>query len=655
MQGPGRRNTRGERVLQHMNAHQRAESCYTPDSGLAQALYFDSSGETLFGWLHRSRTEAPGNLGLVICNPFGYEATCSHRSIRAFAEAAADLGVPTLRFDYLGTGDSADIEPRADQLEIWSRDILAAIAELQRRTGVQRVSLLGIRLGALLATLAAKQCAAVNSVILIAPVISGPRYLRELRTTRLAASLAAEPMGPVDPVPMGPLAASARSTDVSGFAMSEATVAALAGIDLELHPELPAPRTLIIDALNPPAALRWAKRLPSDSGQSKYLALPGMVEMLMRAPFRAVVPLQAVAAIRDWLRQQLADDPVPNRLPETDAPFTPASPSSAEILTIHETVAGERLSITERPLFIASKAMLFGIATEPRQGERRHRGVILLNTGADFHIGANRIHVALARRWARHGYVVLRLDLSGLGDSGTVPGCADDDVFPDSAVEEIRTAIDYLKSRYGIHDMTVGGVCSGAYHALRAAAAKLPINQILMINPQNYFWKKGARLDDLQLAEVVRNPGLYLRRLFSRRAWKLLLSGEVNILKIAQIYINRFVLAVESTCREIARRMGIRLPHDLGVELEQIAANGVLMVFLFARGEPGFGLLRLQGGSAIQRLGDRCRVHIINGGDHIFSQRIHRAVMEDLLTRELFTRGHEKKIPSIAREGGISG
>ena len=632
-----------------MNAHQRAESCHTPACELAQALYFDSSGETLFGWLHRPRAESAGNLGLVICNPFGYEATCSHRSIRAFAQAAAELGVPTLRFDYLGTGDSADIDPGADQSDVWSRDILAAIAELQRATGVERVCLLGIRLGALLATLAAKHCPAVSSVIMVAPVVSGPRYLRELRTTRLAADLAASSLAPAQRAPPDARPSAARSIDVSGFAMSEATVAALARIDLELLPEAPAPQALIIDVLSAPAARRWAERLASDGAGSTYLALPGMVEMLMRAPFRAAVPLQAVAAIRDWLRRMLAEYSPPARAFQAE-PRLAESASPAAVLTIQDTAEGQRSSITERPLFIASQAMLFGIVTEPRPGERRRRGVILLNTGADFHIGANRIHVSLARRWARDGYVVLRLDLSGLGDSATVAGCPDDDVFPTTALEEIRVAMDLLRSRYGINDMTVGGVCSGAYHALRAAAAKLPINQILMINPQNYFWKKGDRLDDLQLAEVVRNPALYLRRAFSRQAWKQLLAGEVNILKIALIYINRFILAIESIFRELARRMRIQLPHDLGSELEDIAANGVLMVFLFAKGEPGFGLLKLQGGSVIRRLGDRCRVHIIDGGDHIFSQRDYRAVMENVLTRELLARGREKDVTGIVRD-----
>jgi hypothetical protein len=59
---------------------------------------------------------------------------------------------------------------------------------------------------------------------------------------------------------------------------------------------------------------------------------------------------------------------------------------------------------------------------------------------------------------------------------------------------------------------------------------------------------------------------------------------------------------------------------------------------MFARGEPGIELLNLQGGSSVGRLGEQCRVHILDGGDHIFSQRLQRIEMEDVLTNELFTR-----------------
>jgi hypothetical protein len=48
------------------------------------------------------------SVGVVVCKPFGYEALCAHGSVLEFAETAAALGVPALRFDYLCTGDSGE-------------------------------------------------------------------------------------------------------------------------------------------------------------------------------------------------------------------------------------------------------------------------------------------------------------------------------------------------------------------------------------------------------------------------------------------------------------------------------------------------------------------------------------------------------------------
>src|SRR5271167_603331 len=116
-------------------------------SGLSEAVYFDSGDHRLFGWVHHPSGNSIATLGVVICKPFGYEAICSHRGIRAFAESLAAAGLPALRFDYSGTGDSAEIDPTADQIQAWARDVTAAAGELRRRTGVPRVCLLGVRLG----------------------------------------------------------------------------------------------------------------------------------------------------------------------------------------------------------------------------------------------------------------------------------------------------------------------------------------------------------------------------------------------------------------------------------------------------------------------------------------------------------------------------
>ena len=81
-------------------------------------LYFGNEARPLFGWLHLP-AHPPASIGLVICNAFGHEALCSHRSVRHFAERAARQGIPTLRFDYDGTGDSAGTGNDPDRVSSW--------------------------------------------------------------------------------------------------------------------------------------------------------------------------------------------------------------------------------------------------------------------------------------------------------------------------------------------------------------------------------------------------------------------------------------------------------------------------------------------------------------------------------------------------------
>lgn len=618
-----------------MSADPLIEPQYTPTSGLAEAFYFDSGDHKLFGWLHRPMEIETTSMGVVICKPFGYEAICSHRSVRAFADAVMELGLPSLRFDYLGTGDSADIDPRADQIDVWAKDVVAAVIELQRRTGVEQVCLLGFRLGALLATLAAAQCTSVGALLLVAPVISGRRYLRELRTTRMFASLGTDGSGSAGQ-PSANQATGVDSMEISGFSLSAASIAALSQIDLTTRGAPPVRHILLIEGSNSRATRDWVEILTAIGSPPEYLTLPGTVEMLMTDPQFALVPQTMIEAMRGWLALHVKP---PGKSSGIRQHHSCEAVSEKTVLSLPLDGSVASMVLTERPVFIGSETVSFGIVTEPRQGDKRRRGVILLNVGAENHIGSSRMYVSLARQWARQGYTVLRLDLAGLGDSATRAGRPDDEVFPPAAIEDIRAAIDFLKARYAIDDITLGGLCSGAYHSLRAAIVGLPVNRILLVNPMNFFWKEGMTAESLQQSvDLARNFNFYRERVFSITIWKRILSGKLNIWRIVRIFIHRPVITLESKLRNLARQLRIHLPRDLGWELEQIGARGVRMVFVFARGEPGIDVLNIEAGSSVKRLGDQCLVHIIDSGDHIFSRQGTRSVLEKILSNELYAR-----------------
>ena len=602
-----------------MNASPQTERQIDP-SGKSDALYFDSGAHRLFGWYHRPHQDKTTHFGVVICKPFGYEAICAHRSIRAFAEAAASVGAPTLRFDYAGTGDSSEIDLRADQLEIWVQNVIAAVDELRRVGGVQRVYLLGFRLGALLAALAAARCGAVAGLVLVAPILSGRRYVRELRTMRMASTMGTESAG----------GAAAEFMEVSGFLYSAATIAALADVDLKTQGVPGCPDLLVIDGTSMPVARVWTQEQSNSGVRATYLALPGLVEMLMTAPHYASIPTEMISAMGDWLVRLHG---LPDLGGESETPTEHQDLSFRASLQLEGLASRE--SIIERPVFVASNPLLFGILTEPAQGNNRQSAVILVNAGADYHIGASGMYVTLARQWARSGYTVLRMDLAGIGDSGTRSGRPDNEVFPPGALDDIRTAVEWIRARYPIRDITLGGLCSGAYHTLKAAIAAISINRAVMVNPETFFWSEGMSIYDRQTAELVRQPTAYRNKLLSAAFWRRLVSGQINIRYALGTYAGRLSLAFESVSRNAARLLGIPLPNDLGSQLQEAAARGVRLIFIFSRGEPGIELLKLQGGSSMRRLGDSCRIHIIDNADHVFSKVESRVNLEKVLGGEL--------------------
>jgi alpha-beta hydrolase superfamily lysophospholipase len=602
----------------------------TASPAAEQAFYFSSGDHQLFGWLHRPSLPERPSLGLVICKPFGYEAVCSHRGIRALAQAAAQAGVPTLRFDYSGTGDSADIDPRADQLQLWSDDVVAAVGELQRVVGVKNVCLLGVRLGAVPAINAARRLSCVHSLVLISPIVSGRRYVRDLKTARLASALGLDAADPTAAHPAQPHRQSDGAIEASGFLLSAATLASLNEVDLISEDAPPVAEMLIIDASSWPIASKWAKSLSSSRVRTEYLALPGLIEMILTMPQDAKTPESILAATRDWLLRNQASLPADNGV--RAAPLPPSCPT----LELPGVDATPSARLREHPVFLGSNPPAFAVITEPRSDEKRRRGVVLINAGATHHIGPNRMYVSLGRRWAKSGYFVLRLDLCGLGDSATRAGQVDNEVFPAKAIDDIKAAIEYLRTTHGIRDVALCGICSGAYHALRAAIGRLPVSCVLMVNIENFFWDPGTDIHAVVTAEIVKRTRDHRRRVFSWEAWNRLMAGKVNLWRILMIYVRRPLLAIESTVRDWARALRVRMPQDIGWDMEELAARGVQLVFVFARGETGIDLLRIQGGSSVKRMGEHCRTHIVDNADHIFSQAGPREMLETILSKELF-------------------
>ena len=121
---------------------------------------------------------------MLILAPLGYEYVATHRTLRTIAEELAHRGWTALRLDYDGTGDSAGDQWDAGRVAAWRESAALGAAEL-RSMGHDDVSVIGLRLGATLALLEGRRMNA-RRIAAWAPVVSGRRYVRELRMLGLA-------------------------------------------------------------------------------------------------------------------------------------------------------------------------------------------------------------------------------------------------------------------------------------------------------------------------------------------------------------------------------------------------------------------------------------------------------------------------------------
>lgn len=585
-----------------------------------QPLYFGAEGPRLFGWLHHPAAGSLAGVGLVICNPFGFEEVCAHRSLRHIARAAADAGIPSLRFDYEGCGNSAGDEFAADTLGRWTRSVHEAIDCLRRASGVSQVCLLGVRLGATLAALAAAPRDDVAGLIAVAPVVRGRAYLRELT---MLAQTGATPVA---------AAAGDGSTESAGFLLTRETGEAIGGVDLRGLSRSPAPRVLIVERDDVASTSEWLpalERIGADVASVRWSGYAGMME----DPQRTVVPQAIVRGVVGQLQAWQSGGTL--RL-VTSRPV-------GESAMTGQGGDGAPTAVREASVSIdAGSSALFGILTSPAAAAPPGApAVLMLNSGSVHLIGPNRLWVRLARRWAAQGMTVLRIDLSGIGDSPARPGQDENVVYSASAKADIAAALAHLKTTVGAGDCHLLGLCSGGYHALKAAVAGLDIASSVVINPLTYFWQDGSTPSDVKEYEVVELTAKYRSKLLTAEPWLRLVRGDLHLRLIAEVGLRRIANVAAPYLIELARWLHWPLKHDLARELRSVAQRRVGLRFVFAAGAPGLRMLQQQAGRATAELLARGALSIdaVAAADHTFTRREARERLVTVLDGLLLPTG----------------
>lgn len=143
-------------------------------------MYIGESSNKLLGVYSPPSTAPVNDAAVLLCYPFGQEYMRAHMAFRQLASMLSRLGLPTMRFDYYGTGDSYG-ESNEIALSVWQENTELAVEELRNMTGCSQVYLVGLRLGAAIAAGVSATRSDIKRLVLWDPVIKGAAYLEEIR------------------------------------------------------------------------------------------------------------------------------------------------------------------------------------------------------------------------------------------------------------------------------------------------------------------------------------------------------------------------------------------------------------------------------------------------------------------------------------------
>jgi pimeloyl-ACP methyl ester carboxylesterase len=289
-------------------------------------------------------------------------------------------------------------------------------------------------------------------------------------------------------------------------------------------------------------------------------------------------------------------------------------------------------NFSEQALLLGSRNSLVGIVARPSSPPSNEMAaVVILNTGIVHRVGHHRMYVSLSRKLAGAGHVVLRFDLSGIGDSEQRH---DKLSTIDSSLADIKEALDFLSAGGQASRFVLIGLCSGADHAVLYAPTDPRVAGLVLMDPT--------------IPPTTRYYVHYiLQRLTSLRNWVSVTAGRSGLLRMLR--------------SQLAHRLGPHRPAS-GLTLESLkfsphlgqcyansVANGVQILAAFTSISPR-QTYRSQILDAFPKAAfkESLKLEHFAHSDHLFSDQKDRARLDQLVLDWLIA------LPTVTRSAAAA-
>ncbi|HSR05527.1 MAG TPA: alpha/beta fold hydrolase [Bryobacteraceae bacterium] len=522
--------------------------------------WFRSGAYTLLG--HIDAPETQSGLGVLIVPPFAWEDVCSYRPLRFMGRTLAENGMAVLRFDLPGMGDSTGDALDSGLLDAWIQSVDDAAAELRAATGVKDIAVVGIRLGAMLALTATARGANIQDLVLWGPSATGRAMLREMRA-----------FGSMERLDFANRDAAAgqeiQGFEIGGFLIAPETYRALEALDLSTLPALGGRRIFLLSRDNLPHDVKLMQALKS-SGATVEVAIGAGYAEMMALVDEAIPPRATSLAIAEFLTKNRPHNGEAARAQEIGSS---SLKENHPVKTVID-VAGAGVSETVYKIKHSSN-VIFGILSEPEPNVRPTEScIVFLNPGPVRHTGPNRMWVEAARRWAARGVPSLRLDLLGTGESDGEPTLATEQLYSAQMVEQVAAAMDSLRSRLGVRQFAMAGLCSGAFLAFQTVIRTPDIRTAILLNPRLFFWDPQVDRDRL-VQRTVRGLGKW-------QDWRRLVRGQIPLQSVKSAVRTTFG-RIRPAAGSQRRRIPAGVLADAWASIER---NQSRVTLVFAENEP---------------------------------------------------------------------